>query len=134
MVADQPAGKLVRIVAKVVRHASRRLSHAELAVPKELFEHILRLIDNRDLDRWFCNDGSRRSCVAARGFCEIRQNASVRTVPAIWEFQLRSLPALQPPKVEMPKRIEELLSVFSAPRSSAALLRFQFLHGCQRLS
>ncbi len=46
MVADQPAGELVKIGAKVVRHARYAVFQmAEVAVPKELFEEILRLID-----------------------------------------------------------------------------------------
>ncbi len=46
MVADQPAGKLVKIGAKVARHARYAVFQmADVAVPRELFEQILRLID-----------------------------------------------------------------------------------------
>jgi hypothetical protein len=46
MVADRPAGEAVKIGAKVVRHACYDVFHmAEVAVPRELFERILRLID-----------------------------------------------------------------------------------------
>ena len=45
MVADQPAGKLVKIGAKVVRHGRYVIFQmAEIAVPRELFQEILRLI------------------------------------------------------------------------------------------
>ena len=46
MVADEPAGKLVKIGAKVVCHSRYVIFQmAEVAVPKELFQEILRLID-----------------------------------------------------------------------------------------
>ena len=45
MVADQPAGKLVKIGAKVVRHGRYFIFQmTEVAVPRELFQEILRLI------------------------------------------------------------------------------------------
>ena len=44
--------KLIKIGAKVVRHARYAVFQmAEVAVPKELFEQILRLIDDCDHDR-----------------------------------------------------------------------------------
>ena len=46
MVADEPREKFVRIGAKVVRHGRYVIFQmAEVAVPKELFQEILRLID-----------------------------------------------------------------------------------------
>ena len=47
MVADEPAGKkLMKIGAKVVRHGRYiAFQIAEVAVPRELFQEILRLID-----------------------------------------------------------------------------------------
>ena len=46
MVADQPAGEFIKIGAKVVHHARYAVFQmAEVAVPRELFEKILRLID-----------------------------------------------------------------------------------------
>jgi hypothetical protein len=45
MVADQSAGKLVKIGAKIVRHGRYVIFQmAEVAVPMELFHEILRLI------------------------------------------------------------------------------------------
>jgi hypothetical protein len=65
------------------------------------------------------NGGSDGKTVsAAHGFPGTRQNASVRTAKS----------------AEMPKKIEKPLSVFSTPHASAASLRLQLLHGCQRLS
>ena len=46
MVANEPGGKLVKIGAKVVRHGRYVIFQlAEVAVSKELFQEILRLID-----------------------------------------------------------------------------------------
>ena len=46
MVTDSLREKLIKIGAKVVRHARYAVFQmAEVAVPKELFEQILRLID-----------------------------------------------------------------------------------------
>jgi hypothetical protein len=45
LVVDQPAGKLVKIGAKVVRHGRYVIFQmAEVAVPRGLFHEILRLI------------------------------------------------------------------------------------------
>ncbi len=46
MVADRPAGEAREHRRQIVRHARlRHLPHGEVAVPKELFEQILQLID-----------------------------------------------------------------------------------------
>jgi hypothetical protein len=44
-IADQPAGELIKIGAKIVAHARQLIFQmTEVAVPKELFQEILRLI------------------------------------------------------------------------------------------
>ena len=73
---------------------------------------------------------------AAHGFPGTRQNASVPTVPGgIWGMSVEITPALQPPKLsECLKKLKSRFQFSSARRSSAASLRLQLLHGCQRLS
>jgi len=80
------------------------------------------------------SDGKTVSVV--HGFPGIRPNASIPIVPGgIWGMSVEITPALQPPKVsKCLKKLKSRFQFFSAPRASAASLRLQFFHGCQRLS